>query len=142
FSDVISGLLQQQRIRRNLRIPDGTLQNGSTSRAPKILPRKERTATGSAGRGVHKRIPKQDTFPSQAVEVRRPYHVIDPSRTVDLGIDVCLTSPVVGEGEQDIRTWASLRIGLPISEGEECEEDAKENAAHAMSPLRYWKSSM
>jgi hypothetical protein len=83
------------------------LENGSPTRLPKVSPRKDGAATGSAGRCIDRGIGEKHATFRQFVEVGSLGDVVDSARSLDLGINGCLPAPVIGKGKKDIGPFAS-----------------------------------
>ena len=100
-TDVIAGLLEQQRVGGNGRVPDGSLQDGSPPGPPEVLSGQQRTAAGRTGGGIHIGPREQHPLGGDAIEVGRRDDVARSAR-LQLRVGARVTAPIIGEGEQHV----------------------------------------
>ena len=103
LADVIAGVAQHQRVRRDGGVPFGSLQNRAHAGAEKILAGKQRTAARRARRRGDEGVLEQHPLLSDSVERRRLDDGVRAGTAIDLRVGAGVLAPVVGEREQDVR---------------------------------------
>ena len=103
LADVIAGVAQHQRVRRDGGIPLGPLQNRAHAGAEKILAGEQRTAARRARRRGDEGVLEQHPLLSDSVERRRLDDGVRAGTAIDLRVGAGVLAPVVGEREQDVR---------------------------------------
>ena len=103
ITDVISGLLQEERKARDRGIPDGATQDRAGIGAPEMLSCQECTAARRARGSTDVGVAKKNPFPRDTVEVRSRDDVIDSPALTGFSIDRGELPPVIGEKKKDVR---------------------------------------
>ena len=99
--NMVTHVLQQKRVSRDLEIPVCPLQNCALACPPKVLARQQRTATWGTGRSVNKRIGKQDSLLCDSIKVRSLNQVRGPA-FFDRRISSRVSPPVICKCEDHI----------------------------------------
>ena len=131
LAEVIAGVTQQKRIRRDRRIPDGATQDGAAARAPEVLAGQQGAAAWGAGRSRDKRAAEQRALARHPVDIRRPSakQIIDGARAIQLGIAPRVPAPVIGKDEDDVGA-VFTRLRAEGGERKQGQEKGKEGEAH------------
>lgn len=102
LADVIAGVAQHQRVRRNGGVPLGPLQNRAHAGAEKILAGKQRTAARRARRRGDEGMLEQNALIRNAIERRRLDDRVWAGAGFHLGVRTGVLAPVIGKGKKYI----------------------------------------
>jgi len=113
LTDVIAGVAQHQRVRRDGGVPLAPLQNRAHAGAEKILAGEQRTAARCARRRGDEGVLEQHPVVSDAVERRRLDDRVWAKAGFHLGVRTGVLAPVIGKSKKYIgcfllgKSWQS-----------------------------------
>ena len=101
---------KQEGIRRYGAIPHRAQENGAQPGLPEVAPGEDRAPTRGAARRRHQRVGEEHPFAGDAVEVRSIDQRAERALALVRSVRARVAAPVVGEGEEEVRSPCRLRM--------------------------------
>ena len=95
LAQMITGLPQEERPRRERGVPGLGMKNGTRSGPEKVPSGHQRTAAGGAGRRIDESMPESDATPGDFINTGSPDDMVDRGTRVQPGVGARVTAPVV-----------------------------------------------
>ena len=119
LADVVARVAQHQRVGRDGRIPLRAVEDRAHMGAEEVLAGEQRAAARRAARGGDERVAEERALAGDAVDVRGLDDLVEARAAVDLGVGAGVAAPVVGEAEDDVRSFGLGGEGRSGEQGQE-----------------------